>query len=100
MSQSQTPIEKANQAGSSPPPSGGPPKTWISQPPVVITAPISTTNITGLRTWWRGSSLRSESSAARSDDRPVEERARLVAKGLVGHRPASFVEGEVELQRR
>ncbi len=36
VSQSQTPIEKANQAGSSPPPSGGPPKTWISQPPVVI----------------------------------------------------------------
>ena len=32
VSQSQMPIEKANQAGSSPPPSGGPPKTWISQP--------------------------------------------------------------------
>ena len=51
VSQSQTAIENANQAGSSPPPSGGPPKSWISQPPVVIRAPISTTNITGLRTW-------------------------------------------------
>ena len=66
VSQSQKPIEKANQAGSSPPPSGAPPNTWISQPTVVITAPISTTNITGLRNWWRGSSLRSESSAARA----------------------------------
>ena len=27
---------KVNQAGSSPPPSGAPPKAWISQPPVVI----------------------------------------------------------------
>ncbi len=50
VSQSQTLIEKANQAGSVPPPSGGPPKTWISQPPVVMTAPTSTTNMTGLRT--------------------------------------------------
>ena len=42
---------KVNQAGSSPPPSGSPPNAWISQPKVVIAAPTSTTNITGLRTW-------------------------------------------------
>ena len=48
------PTVKVNQAGSSPPPSGSPPKTWISQPTVVISAPISTTNITGLRTWSAG----------------------------------------------
>ena len=50
VSQSQTATVKVNQAGSSPPPSGAPPKTWISQATVVITAPTSTTNITGLRT--------------------------------------------------
>jgi hypothetical protein len=66
VSHSQTAIEKANQAGSSPPPRGEPPRTWISHPPVVIAAPSSTTNITGLRSWWRGSSLRSESRRARA----------------------------------
>ena len=55
---------KVNQEGSWPPPSGLPPKTWISQATVVIRAPISTTNMTGLRTWTRGSSLRTDSSSA------------------------------------
>jgi hypothetical protein len=43
---------------------GEAPKTWISQATVVIRAPTSTTNMTGLRTWTRGSSLRTDSSAA------------------------------------
>ena len=60
VSHSQTVTVKVNHAGSSPPPSGPPPKTWISQAMVVMTAPISTTNITGLRTCTRGSSFVSE----------------------------------------
>ena len=46
------------------PPSGVPPNACLSHATVVMTAPISTTNITGLRICTRGSSLRSESSAA------------------------------------
>ncbi len=64
VSQSQTVMLKVNQAGSWPPPSGPPPKTWISQATVVIRAPISTTNMTGLRTCTRGSSLRRDSNSA------------------------------------
>ncbi len=64
VSHSQTVTVKVNQAGSWPPPSGPPPNTWISQATVVITAPISTTNITGLRTWTRGSSLVTDSHSA------------------------------------
>ena len=64
VSQSQIEIVKVNQAGSWPPPRLSPPKSWISQATAVITAPISTTNITGLRTWTRGSSLRSDSTIA------------------------------------
>ena len=41
-----------------------PPKTWINQATVVIRAPISTTNITGLRACTRGSSLRKDSTSA------------------------------------
>ena len=48
VSQSQIATLNVNQEASWPPPSGVPPKTWISQATVVITAPISTTNITGL----------------------------------------------------
>ena len=51
VSHNQTPTVKLNHAGSSPPPSGAPPNAWISHPIVVISAPISTTNITGLRIW-------------------------------------------------
>ena len=58
VSHSQSATVNVNQAGSLPPPSGSPPKAWISQPIVVIRAPTSTTNMTGLWTWWRGSSLR------------------------------------------
>ena len=64
VSQSQTVTLKVNQEGSWPPPSGLPPKSWISQATVVIRAPISTTNMTGLRTWTRGSSLRTDSTSA------------------------------------
>ena len=64
VSHSHTATVNVNQAGSSPPPSGSPPKAWISQPTVVMSAPTSTTNITGLRTTWRGSSLRRLSTSA------------------------------------
>ncbi len=64
VSQSQAVMLKVNQEGSWPPPSGLPPKTWISQPTVVIRAPISTTNMTGLRACTRGSSLRRDSISA------------------------------------
>ena len=57
VSQSQIATVKVNQAGSLPPPSGGLPKAWLIQPIVVITAPTSTTNITGLWIWWRGLSF-------------------------------------------
>ena len=68
VSHSQNETVNVNHAGSSPPPSGLPPNTWMSQATVVITAPISTTNITGLRICTRGSSLRSDSiSAGRRD---------------------------------
>ena len=49
VSHSQNEITNVYHAGSPPPPSGLPPNTWISHVTVVITAPISTTNITGLR---------------------------------------------------
>ena len=62
VSHSQTVTVNVNSADSSPPPSGSPPKAWISQPTVVISAPTQTTNMTGLRTCTRGSSLRSEAS--------------------------------------
>ena len=57
VSHSQTATVKVNHQGSSPPPGGRPPNAWMSQATVVMTAPISTTNITGLRIWTRGSSL-------------------------------------------
>ncbi len=57
VSHSHIEIVNVYHAGSCPPPSGLPPKTWISQVTVVMTAPISTTNITGLRICTRGSSL-------------------------------------------
>ena len=49
VSHSQTVTVNVNHAGSCPPPSGPPPRTWISHATVVIAAPISTTNMTGLR---------------------------------------------------
>ena len=64
VSHSQTATVNVYQAGSLPPPSGWPPKAWISHATVEMTAPISTTNITGLRTCTRGSSLRSDSTSA------------------------------------
>ena len=60
VSHSHTATVKVNHAGSSPPPNGAPPKSWISHAIVVISAPTSTTNMTGLRTCTRGSSLVNE----------------------------------------
>ena len=74
VSHNQTATVKVNQAGSSPPPSGSPPNTWISQATVVITAPISTTIITGLWNWTRGSSL---TTLAHSACRRMGPRKRL-----------------------
>ena len=81
VSQSQIPTVKVNQAGSLPPPSGGLPKAWLIQPIVVITAPTSTTNITGLWIWWRGLSFltlaqSAGSSRARSN---MDERRRSLS---------------------
>ncbi len=64
VSHSQIATVNVNHAGSFPPPRELPPKSWISQAPVVISAPISTTNITGLRTWIRGSSLAKDARIA------------------------------------
>ncbi len=64
VSHSQIAITNVYQAGSLPP-SALPPKTWINQVAVVMTEPISTTNITGLWICTRGSSLRTLSSSAR-----------------------------------
>ena len=65
VSHSQIEIVNVYQAGSLPPPSGLPPNTWMNHVTVVITAPISTTNITGLRICTRGSSLMKLSMSAR-----------------------------------
>ena len=70
VSQSQRATVKVNQAGSSPPPSGSPPKAWMSQPTVVMAAPISTTNMTGLRHCTRGSSLITLETIARRSAAP------------------------------
>jgi hypothetical protein len=64
VSHSQIATVNVNHAGSLPPPSELPPKSWMTQAPVVISAPISTTNMTGLRIWIRGSSLASEATIA------------------------------------
>ena len=70
VSHSHTVTVNVNQAGSLPPPSGPPPKSWISQATVVMTAPTSTVNITGLWTCTRGSSLTSEPRMAGRTSRP------------------------------
>ena len=72
VSQSQIATVKVNQAGSLPPPSGGLPKTWLIQPIVVITAPTSTTNITGLWIWWRGLSFLTLAQSAGQQQLAVE----------------------------
>ncbi len=65
VNHSQIAIRNVYHAGSLPPPSGLPPNAWISQVTVVMTEPISTTNITGLRTCTRGSSFLKLSISAR-----------------------------------
>ena len=94
VSHSQIAMLKVNQAASWPPPNGVPPNTWISQATVVITAPISTTNITGLRIWTRGSSFRSDATSAGrtiSGSKGIEAGSRSCGGCLL-------VECEVELQ--
>jgi hypothetical protein len=89
VSQSQTATPKVNQEGSSPPPSGPPPPSRINQATVVIRAPISTTNMTGLRTWTRGSSLRTDSSSAgRTIAGSRRDRAWLSLIARLPHPPA------------
>ena len=83
VSHSQIATVNVNQAGSSPPPSGSPPKTWISQATVVITAPISTTNITGLRTMCARVELAQRCRAAPGAGSPPRTAS---AAGAVGHR--------------
>ena len=56
VSHSQMEMTNVYHEGSSPP-SALPPNSWMNHVTVVMTAPISTTNITGLRSWTRGSSL-------------------------------------------
>ena len=94
VSHSQIATVNVNQAGSFPPPSGSPPKTWISHATVVITAPISTTNITGLRMTWRGSSLRKLAiTASRTTSRFSR---RPWAAVVIGRR--LLVDGQVQLE--
>ncbi len=57
VSQSQIMTVNVNHEGSSPPPGGSPPKACTIQISVDRIAPTSTTNMTGLRATWRGSSL-------------------------------------------
>ena len=104
VSHSQNEITNVYQAGSLPP-SALPPNTWINHVTVVIAAPISTTNITGLRIWTRGSSLITLSSRARLTisglNSEIARRSEGVLPGAVstdisGLRQA--VEGEVELE--
>ena len=86
VSQSQTAITPTNQSFRV---AAGESRKKIA---VVITLPISTMNITGLRTCMRGSSLGNESRTAASDDLAGED-----ALGLPGHRRL-LVEREVELE--
>ena len=64
VSHSQTEIVNVYHAGSLPP-SDWPPPSWMNHVTVVISAPISTTNITGLRICTRGSSFLKLSISAR-----------------------------------
>ena len=86
VSHSQTAITNVYQAGSLPP-SGLPPNTWISHVTVVMTEPISTTNITGLRICTRGSSFMKLSISARlTMSRWNSEIARRSVRAAVGAR--------------
>jgi len=60
VNQSQSETARMKPAGASPLPRSA----WRNRP-LVKTLPTSTTNMTGLRNWWRGSSLRKASATAR-----------------------------------
>ena len=103
VSHSQKAIVNVYQAGSWPPPSGLPPNTWISHVTVVMTEPISTTNMTGFRTCTRGSSFLTLSISARlTMSRWNSETAwRSWAAGICATSgPSSYeaIEGEVQLE--
>ena len=105
VSHSQTAIVNVYQAGSLPPPSGLPPNAWISHVTVVITEPISTTNITGLRICTRGSSFLKLSISARLTisrwNSEIAWRSLGVARDLCatsGLSSGQAVEREVELE--
>jgi hypothetical protein len=89
VSHSHMAIVSVYHAGWCPPPSGLPPKTWISHVTVVITEPISTTNITGLRTCTRSSTAsRSSTRACTTMSRWNSDTAwRSVAAGIVDISP-------------
>ena len=98
VSHSQTVTVNVNQAGSSPPPSGWPPNSWINHAIVVMSAPTSTTNMTGLRTCTRGSSFLNEAPIAghrmSGVNRDFERRGVPVGRGRRrclgrGHRASS-----------
>ena len=61
---------------------------------MVMTLPSSTMNITGFRTWWRGSSFGNESRIAASDEIAREN----AWPPRACHQRASLVEREVELE--
>ncbi len=73
VNQSQSETARMNQAGASPLAERAPGRRGR----VVRTLPTSTTNITGLRTWWRGSSLRNDVDDRAAHDLGVEERTGL-----------------------
>ena len=86
VSQSQRATTPVNQS-----PSVWPRTRSARRIPVVIRLPISTTNITGLRTWTRGSSLRKESPRAGATMSRVkslrgERAAAVVMRGPAGRR--------------
>ena len=83
VSHSQIAIVTVYQAGC-PPARKWPPNTWMIQIAVQIAAPSSTTNITGLRTWTRGSSLAKLSITARRAISPVNSEAPRRVSGVDG----------------
>ena len=95
VSQSQIATVKVNHAGSSPPPSGAPPKTWISQPTVVTSGADLDDEHHRVADLHARVELAQARGQRRPQDRAVEERAR---RSRFGHRAASSVEGEVELE--
>jgi len=85
VSHSHTEITNVYQAGSLPP-SAWPPNTCLNHVNVVISAPTSTTNITGLRICTRGSSFLKLSISARMT---MSRRNSEIARRSVGVLPGA-----------